>query len=122
FRRTDGTRLWEYKTLATGNHPDIHEKHNLATPTPVSDGKLIYAWFGDGQVVAVDMKGRQVWTRHLGEEYGSFLNQWGHGSSPVLYKDLLILLCDHRPVSYLLALDAGTGERRWKADRGSGRI
>ena len=122
FQRTDGKRLWEYKTAAVGDRPDMHEKHNLATPTPVSDGKLIYAWFGNGQVVALDRSGREVWKRHLGQEYGGFLNQWGHGSSPALYKDLLILLCDHQPVSYLLALDAGSGKERWKVSRGSGRV
>jgi outer membrane protein assembly factor BamB len=122
FRRADGKRLWEYKTAATGDRPEVHEKHNLATPTPVSDGKRIYAWFGNGQVIALDMQGREVWKRHLGQERGSFLNLWGHGSSPALYKNLLILLCDHRPVSYLLALDTSTGEERWKVDRGSDRV
>jgi outer membrane protein assembly factor BamB len=122
FHRNGGKRLWEHKTVATGERPEVHEKHNLATPTPVSDGKRIYAWFGNGQVVAVDMEGRELWKRHLGKDYGSFLNQWGHGSSPVLYRDLLILLCDHRPVSYLLALDAATGKERWKAERGSERV
>jgi outer membrane protein assembly factor BamB len=122
FRRSDGKRLWEYKAAATGERPEVHEKHNLATPTPVSDGRRIYAWFGNGQLVALDMKGREIWKRHLGQEYGSFLNQWGHGSSPALYKNLLILLCDHHPLAYLLALDADTGEQRWKADRGSGRV
>jgi len=122
FRRSDGKRAWEYKTEATGERPESHEKHNLATPTPVSDGKRIYAWFGNGQVVALDMGGREVWKRHLGKEYGSFLNLWGHGSSPVLYKDSVILLCDHRPVSYLLALDAATGKERWKVDRGTDRV
>ncbi|MBX5495400.1 MAG: PQQ-like beta-propeller repeat protein [Bryobacteraceae bacterium] len=122
FRTSDGKRVWQYRTVASGERPDVHEKHNLATPTPVSDRKRVYAWFGNGQVVALDMNGREVWKRRLDQEYGSFLNQWGHGSSPALYKDLLILLCDHRPVSYLLALDASTGRQRWKADRGSGRV
>ena len=122
FQRSDGRRLWEYKIPATGERPDNHEKHNLATPTPVSDGRHIYAWFGNGQLVALDMKGQEIWKRHLGREYGSFLNLWGHGSSPVLYRDLLILLCDHQPLSYLLALDANTGKQRWKVDRGSGRV
>jgi outer membrane protein assembly factor BamB len=58
----------------------------------------------------------------LGQEHGSFLTPWGHGSSPVLYKDLLILLCDHEPVAYLLALDKRTGERRWKVDQKGGRV
>ncbi len=122
FRRSDGKRLWEYTAPATGERPELHEKHNLATPTPVTDGKRIYAWFGNGQVVALTMEGREVWKRHLGLEHGSFLTLWGHGSSPALYKNLLILLVDHRPVSYLLALDANTGEQRWKVDRGSDRV
>jgi outer membrane protein assembly factor BamB len=82
----------------------------------------VYAWFGDGQVVALDLRGKLLWRRVLGERYGAFDNQWGHGSSPALHKGLLILLCDHRPVSYLVALDAGTGEERWKAQRGSQRV
>jgi outer membrane protein assembly factor BamB len=122
FGAADGKRAWEYRIAATGELPKLHEKHNLATPTPVSDGERIYAWFGNGQVVALDRQGREVWKRHLGQEYGSFLTPWGHGSSPVLYKDLLILLCDHQPVAYLLALDKRTGEQRWKVDQKGDRV
>jgi outer membrane protein assembly factor BamB len=122
FRRSDGTRLWEYRTPATGPLPEVHEKHNLATPTPVTDGERIYAWFGNGQLVALDMDGRPVWARHLGLEYSRFETQWGHGSSPALHADLLILLCDHLNDAYLLALDIRTGKERWKVDRGDGRV
>lgn len=122
FRRSDGSRVWEHRIKATGEFPENHEKHNLATPTPTTDGEHIYAWYGNGQVVAVDMQGKLAWTRHLGREYGSFLNQWGHGSSPTLYRDLLLLLVDHTPNAYLLALDKRTGKERWKADRGDDRI
>ncbi|MFN3324695.1 MAG: PQQ-binding-like beta-propeller repeat protein [Bryobacteraceae bacterium] len=122
FRRSDGRRLWEFRLKAEGPYPELHEKHNLATPTPVTDGERVYAWFGNGQIVALDMQGGEIWSRHLGREVSPFQNPWGHGSSPVLYEDLLILLCDHRPASYLLALDKRTGKQRWKADRGQGRI
>jgi outer membrane protein assembly factor BamB len=122
FRKSDGSRLWKYSTPATGEFPQLHEKHNLATPTPVTDGKLVYAWFGNGQVVALDMGGRAVWTRHLGIEYGTFKTPWGHGGSPILYRDALILLCDHAGNAYLLALDKNTGKERWKVDRGKERI
>jgi outer membrane protein assembly factor BamB len=122
FRSSDGERLWEYRDQAAGPLPENHEKHNLATPTPVTDGERVYAWFGNGQVVALDTNGKLVWRRHLGLEYGTFLNLWGHGSSPVLYNDLLILLVDHGPQAYLLALDKRTGEERWKVDRGRGRV
>ena len=121
FSRSGGRRLWEYRSRADGPLPPVHEKHNLATPTPVTDGERVYAWFGNGQILALDMEGRLVWSRHLGVEIAPVRTLWGHGSSPVLFKDLLILLCDHLSASYLLAVDARTGANRWKADRGEGR-
>jgi outer membrane protein assembly factor BamB len=122
FGRADGRRRWMWREKATGPIPAVHEKHNLATPTPVTDGERVFAWFGNGQTVAVDMNGRVVWSRHLGTEHSAFRTQWGHGSSPTLYRDLLLLLCDHLGHAYLLALDARTGKDRWKADRGQGRV
>jgi len=121
FNRSNGNRLWEYRVLANGPFPELHEKHNLATPTPVTDGEHLYAWFGNGLIVCLDMKGNLVWSRQIGQEYAPFQIQWGHGSSPVLYKDLIILLCDHDSASYLLALEKGTGKEQWKKDRGTGR-
>ena len=122
FRRSDGRRLWEYRVEASGELPENHEKHNMASPTPITDGERVYAWFGNGQVLALDMQGKLVWKRHLGEECGSFVNPWGHGSSPALYDGLLVLLCDHDPGAYLLALDKKTGSQRWKVDRGKNRV
>jgi outer membrane protein assembly factor BamB len=119
FRISDGRRLWEYSARAKGELPKVHEKHNLATPTPVTDGKLIFAWFGNGQLFALDMRGHLVWTRHLGIEYAAFDVSWGHGGSPVLYGNTLILLCDHGHNSYLVAVDKATGTERWKVGRGN---
>ena len=118
FQRKDGRRLWQYHFAAEGTLPPVHEKHNLASPSPVTDGRLVYAWFGTGQLVALDMDGKLAWQRHLGKELGSFDINWGAGSSPALFGDLLFLLCYHEPRSYLLALDKRTGKERWKVDRG----
>jgi outer membrane protein assembly factor BamB len=122
FNRSNGNKLWEYRVMATGPFPELHEKHNLATPTPVTDGEHLYAWFGNGLIVSLDMKGNLVWSRHLGKEYSPFQIQWGHASSPVLYNDMIILLCDHKQASYLLALDKRTGKEQWKLDRGKDRV
>ena len=122
FRLSDGERLFQHHAPSAGELPESHEKHNLATPTPVTDGERIYAWFGNGQLVALDMQGKPVWTRHLAQDYGTFVNNWGHGSSPTLYKDFLILLCDHESNAYLLALDKRTGKEVWRVDRGKERI
>lgn len=118
FHRSDGRRLWEYRLPAEGGLPPVHQKHNLASPSAVTDGKHVFAWFGTGQLVALDMDGKAVWQRNLGKEYSPFDIEWGHGSSPALYRDSLILLCYHNPASYLLALDKQTGKDKWKVDRG----
>jgi outer membrane protein assembly factor BamB len=116
FDRASGRRLWEYELAAEGSLPDVHEKHNLATPSPVTDGQRVYAWFGTGQLVALDMSGKLVWKRNL-SEYGAFNINWGHGSSPVVYKDMVILLCYHNsPASYIVAVDSSTGTNKWKID------
>jgi outer membrane protein assembly factor BamB len=120
FARTDGSLLWEYEFAAQGPQHPVHDKHNLASPSPVSDGERVYAWFGTGQVVALDMNGVPLWQRHLGEEYSPFELQWGHASSPTLYGDSLILQCDHPRESYLLWLDKRTGAEQRKLDRGNG--
>ncbi len=121
FSPTDGRLLWEYRFDAVGDLPPVHTKHNLASPSCVTDGQLLYAWLGTGQLVALSLQGRPVWSRHLGKEYSPFQILWGHGSSPILYRDSLILLCDHQGAAYLLALDKRTGKQRWKAERGKDR-
>jgi outer membrane protein assembly factor BamB len=121
FDRSTGRRLWQHRMDALGPLESTHDKHNLASPSPVTDGQLVYAWFGTGQIVALDMSGKVVWQRHIGQQISPFNINWGHSSSPTLYEDVLILLCDHAPASYLLAVDKRTGKDRWKADRGRGR-
>lgn len=120
FRRTDGRPLWEYRLRAEGKLSPVHQKHNLASPSPVTDGEMVYAWFGNGQLVALSMEGKLIWQRHLGTEISPFEIEWGHGSSPALYRDTLILQCDHIPASYLIALDKKTGKEKWKVDRAKG--
>jgi outer membrane protein assembly factor BamB len=120
FDHASGRRLWETQIQSRGPLHEVHEKHNLATPSPVTDGERVYAWFGTGQIVALDMSGKIVWERHLGTEYGPFEIGWGHSSSPILYGDTVILLCYHTRTSYLLGLDARTGQVRWKSEREDG--
>lgn len=122
FRRSDGQRLWQYRLPAEGELPPVHQKHNLASPSPVTDGRLVYAWFGNGQLVALTLDGQLAWKRHLGKEIAPFDIDWGHGSSPALYGDLLLLLCDHKPGAYLLALDKKTGSQRYRVEREKGAI
>jgi outer membrane protein assembly factor BamB len=90
-------------------------------PEPVTDGQMVYAWFGTGQIVALDMNGKVCWQRHSARK-SRLRHQLGHASSPTLFGDTVLLLCDHAPASYLLAVDKKTGKERWRADRGKGRM
>ncbi|HYB96150.1 MAG TPA: PQQ-binding-like beta-propeller repeat protein [Vicinamibacterales bacterium] len=120
FDRATGKRAWIHEMAAEGDLPPVHDKHNLASASPVTDGERVYAWYGTGQIAAIDTAGKRVWSKHLGKEYGPFDINWGHASSPVLFQDTLILLCYHTPASYLLAVDKRSGAVKWKVDKPAG--
>ncbi|HUE69759.1 MAG TPA: PQQ-binding-like beta-propeller repeat protein [Pirellulaceae bacterium] len=104
----------------------FHLLHNLASPSPVTDGKTVVAHFGNGDLAAYDYDGKQLWKRNLQEDYGGYSIWWGHANSPVLYRDLVISVCMQdsladlrdKPVeSYLVAHDLKSGNERWKLIR-----
>jgi outer membrane protein assembly factor BamB len=102
-----------------GTAPTLYHatKSSMASPSPVTDGRSLYAFFGTGDVFCLDLEGRLVWSRSLATEYGEFENRFAASSSPLLYGDRLLVQCDHYGASYLVAIDAATGANRWKRDR-----
>lgn len=116
FDKETGKGAWRFELPSEGPLPSVHDKHNLASSSPATDGQRVYAWFATGQLAAIDLSGKLVWKTNLGATYGAFEINWGHGSSPTVYRDTLILICYHESQSYLLALDARTGTVRWKVD------
>jgi outer membrane protein assembly factor BamB len=104
----------------------FHQIHNLASPSPVTDGKTVVVHFGNGDLAAYDFDGKQLWKRNLQDDYGSYTIWWGHANSPVLYGGLVISVCmqdsladmrDNPVESYLVAHDLQTGAERWKVAR-----
>jgi outer membrane protein assembly factor BamB len=89
----------------------------MASPSPITDGRHVYTFFGTGDVFCLDLAGRLVWQRSLADEYGAFENRFAASSSPLLFEDTLIVQCDHYGSSYLLAIDKHSGANRWKTDR-----
>src|SRR5205807_1814987 len=83
--------------------------------TPVTDGKRVYAYFGMHGLYCYDVTGKEVWKKDL----GSFPMQmgFGTGSSPALADDRLFVQCDNEEKSFLVALDARTGDPVWKLER-----
>jgi outer membrane protein assembly factor BamB len=110
-RRT-GRILWRRE--APRPRVEVYQPTNSpASSTPVTDGRLVYVFFGDFGLLAYDFAGRERWRLPL----GPFNNPNGHGSSPVLVDDLVILLCDQDTGGFLIAVDKRSGRVRWKVAR-----
>lgn len=116
YDRKDGKQLWHARFFGTAP-TDLFAPGGMAVPTPVTDGKHLFVLFGTGDLFCLDFAGKPVWIRSLAQEYGPFRNRWGMGTSPILVGNLLVVQVDHWSQSYLLGVDAATGDNRWKTDR-----
>ena len=115
--RKDGSIRWQRNFWGTAPTRFHSTKSSMASPTPVTDGQFVYAYYGTGDVFCVDLDGHLQWQRSLAGEYGRFENRFSATSSPLLLNDLLILQCDHYGPSYAIALEKQTGRNRWKTAR-----
>jgi outer membrane protein assembly factor BamB len=113
--RVTGTLIWD-RSIGLGRLKS-HNLHNMATPTPVSDGRHVWALFGTGDLACLTADGQTVWQRNLVKEYGDIKTNHGYGTSPMLLDGTLFLAVMHQGPSYVLAVDAATGDNRWKKER-----
>jgi len=113
--RHDGAVVWKRTVREALPHEGFHAGSSLASPSPVTDGESLYAFFGSQGLYCLDHDGRVIWETDLGDM--QTLHSHGEGSSPALYQDSLIILWDHEGASFLAAFDKRTGEPRWKVDR-----
>jgi len=121
WQREVGTGTARYKgPLGFGR---FHDEHNLATPSPVTDGKHVWVHFGNGDLACYDFAGKQIWSLNLTKKFGPYSIWWGHGNSPVLFENLLISVCMQDPKggqSYVVAHDKLTGDEKWLVKRDTG--
>ncbi|MBT5928156.1 MAG: PQQ-binding-like beta-propeller repeat protein, partial [Verrucomicrobia bacterium] len=115
FDLKTGRPLWD-KKIGNGRLP-THDFHNMATPTPVTDGKHVWVFFGTGDLVCLTIEGKEMWRRNLRIEYADYNTNHGMGNSPLLHQGSLYIACMHQGPSYLLAVNASTGKTLWKKDR-----
>lgn len=111
-----GKKLWERQYNSTGN-TTCHPATNMAAPTPVTDGKAVYALFATGDLVALDRDGTQLWYRSLVGDYPGISNQVGMASSPVIAGKAVCVAMDNVGDSFLAGIDRQTGKNLWKIDR-----
>ena len=116
--RNTGEILWS-RHLSDGNRR--LRKQNLSSPSPVTDGERVWVMTGTGILRAYDFEGQELWSRDIPASYGAFGLNWGYASSPLLHDGALFVQVLHGmrtdDPSYLLRIDAVTGETVWRVER-----
>ena len=128
--RKDGKVRWQ-KVVGSGDREK--GRNNMASPSPVTDGKSVFILFGTGDLAAYDFSGKQLWARNLVKDYGRFSINWLYGSSPLLYQGkLFVEVLQQNPIpshypharddkpdrdSFLLCLDPKSGKSLWRQVR-----
>lgn len=115
---TDGQIKWE-KAIGSGNKAARNDEGNSASASCSTDGERVYAFVGDGHLVAYDFAGNEKWAVDCAKAYGPFKIQFGAHWSPVLHKGKLYVAVMHRDLQQVVCFDAKTGKEEWKADRKS---
>ncbi|MBE0536185.1 MAG: PQQ-binding-like beta-propeller repeat protein [Phycisphaerae bacterium] len=126
FDAATGKELWRE---AVGKDSRNFPRNNMATPSAVTDGRIVVFLFGSGEMAGMDRDGGVLWRRSLEAEYGELALKYGFSSSPLLHDGVLYVPVMRRSWSYrakpeqdglesfLLAVDPKTGENIWKVER-----
>jgi outer membrane protein assembly factor BamB len=115
FDRRSGEKLW----VRTVEYPAVEPTHRTnpyCASTPVTDGSNVVVWHGSAGVYCYDFEGRELWKHELGETR----HDWGYASSPILYRDKVILNFGPGSRTFLAALALKDGQILWKLDEPGG--
>jgi outer membrane protein assembly factor BamB len=112
-----GKVVWERTAYDGEMWDDRHRKNTYASSTMAVDGERAYAFFESAGLYVYKLDGTLLWKKSFRD--GIIKAGLGPGTSPILYKDLVILQCDQEmgDGSFILALNRKTGEEVWRADR-----
>jgi outer membrane protein assembly factor BamB len=112
-----GKILWTADLSALPGSPDqipkVIAETGQAAPTMATDGRRVYVIFANGDLAALDMAGKIVWSKNMGFPK----NHYGHSSSLIMYRDLLIVQYDQSGSARVLALSGKTGDKIWETQR-----
>ena len=109
---SSGRELWRREIRPARSH-EVYHANGPASPTAAADADGVVVFFADVGLVAYTADGKDRWTVPL----GPFNNFYGMAASPIIADDLVVMLCDQRTGSFIVAVDRKTGSPRWKRDR-----
>lgn len=113
--RRSGSILWQRTLRESSPHEGTHQDGSWASQSPVTDGEVLIAHFGSFGTYGLDLDGKLLWERDLGDM--ETRNSFGEGSSPTLSGDWLVINWDHEGPSFIVVLHRRTGKTLWQKDR-----
>lgn len=113
MERANGRILWRREAPRPRKQVLERPANGPVSATPVSDGRNVYAFFQDFGLLAYGPDGNEIWRMPL----GPFNNPFGHGASPILTGNTLLMVCDQDTGSFLLAIDKRNGRVLWRTER-----
>lgn len=119
--KQNGRVLWSNKAFEGVPRAKRHVKATQANSTPVTDGRYVVALFGSEGLACYDTKGKLLWKQDLGVLnpglWDDKTSSWGHASSPVIYRDLVIVQADGHAQSFIAAFNLKDGKQAWRVER-----
>jgi len=117
--RKDGAVLWERVAKEEAPHEGHHPDHGFASASPVTDGKVVLAYFGSRGLHCLDMEGNLKWSKDFGRM--QMKNSFGEAASPALWGDTVVVVRDDETDNdFITALDKNTGKELWRTPRNEG--
>lgn len=110
-----GAPIWTRDAHRARPGTPLHIKNTYASETPVTDGKRVYAYFGNVGLFVYDLNGKELWKKKW--KPVEIRAGWGTAASPVLHGDRLFIINDNEEQSYLVALNVETGDQVWRVER-----
>lgn len=120
--KNTGKIIWERVAHKGIPKSKRHTKASQTNCTPATNGKYLVVHFGSEGLYCYDLKGNLIWKKEMGllapGPYSDPGVEWGYASSPVIFKDKIIVQCDIPKTPYITVLDLATGNEIWKTSRG----
>jgi outer membrane protein assembly factor BamB len=117
-----GRVIWDKTAYEGIPKASRHEKATQANSTPATDGKYVVALFGSEGLACYDLDGKLIWNKDLGVLnpglWDDPSSSWGHASSPIIYRDLVIVQADGHKQSFIAAYSLKDGKQAWRVERG----
>jgi outer membrane protein assembly factor BamB len=113
--RKTGKTIWQRTATDQIPHEGHHQTGSFASASPITDGRHLYVSFGSRGIYCYDLDGKPQWNKDLGDL--KMRMAFGEGASPAIHGDMLVLNFDQEENSAIIALDARTGDERWRVPR-----